>query len=132
MNEFVDILVIGAGPSGCVSSCYLHNNGVKVKVVEKAKFPRLVVGESLIPRAMDHFEEAGLLDALNKMNFEKKTGARFIRGEQVCDFDFSQNYTDGWTWTWQVPRADFDHTMSQEAIRRSEEHTSELQSRPHL
>lgn len=118
MNEFVDILVIGAGPSGCVSSCYLHNNGVKVKVVEKAKFPRLVVGESLIPRAMDHFEEAGLLDALNKMNFEKKTGARFIRGEQVCDFDFSQNYTDGWTWTWQVPRADFDHTMSQEAIRK--------------
>ena len=118
MNEFVDVLIIGAGPSGCVSSCYLHNNGAKVKVVEKTKFPRLVVGESLIPRVMDHFEEAGLLDALHKMNFEKKLGARFIRGEEVCDFNFSQNYTDGWTWTWQVPRADFDNTMAQEVIRK--------------
>ena len=118
MNEFVDVLVIGAGPSGCVSSCYLHNNGAKVKVVEKTKFPRLVVGESLIPRAMEHFHEAGLFDALDKMNFEKKPGARFIRGEEVCDFDFSQNYTEGWTWTWQVPRADFDNTMAQEVIRK--------------
>lgn len=118
MNEFVDVLVIGAGPSGCVSSCYLHNNGAKVKVVEKTKFPRLVVGESLIPRAMDHFHEAGLFDALDKMNFKKKPGARFIRGEEVCDFDFSQNYTEGWTWTWQVPRADFDNTMAQEVIRK--------------
>lgn len=118
MNEFVDVLVIGAGPSGCVSSCYLHNNGAKVKVVEKTKFPRLVVGESLIPRVMDHFEEAGLMDALQKMNFEKKPGARFIRGNEVCHFNFSENYTDGWTWTWQVPRADFDNTMAQEVIRK--------------
>lgn len=118
MNEFVDVLVIGAGPSGCVSSCYLHNNGAKVKVVEKTKFPRLVVGESLIPRVMDHFDEAGLMDALQKMNFEKKPGARFIRGNEVCHFNFSENYTDGWTWTWQVPRADFDNTMAQEVIRK--------------
>ncbi|RYG26312.1 MAG: FAD-binding protein, partial [Chitinophagaceae bacterium] len=60
LKEVVDVLVIGAGPSGCVSACHLHNNGVKVKMVEKTKFPRLVVGESLIPRVMDHFEEAGL------------------------------------------------------------------------
>ncbi len=118
MNEFVDVLVIGAGPSGCVSSCYLHNNGAKVKVVEKTKFPRLVVGESLIPRVMDHFDEAGLMDALQKMNFEKKPGARFIRGNEVCHFNFSENYTDGWTWTWQVPRADFDNAMAQEVIRK--------------
>ena len=34
-QEFVDVLVIGAGPSGCVSSSYLHQNNIKVKVVEK-------------------------------------------------------------------------------------------------
>ena len=50
-KEVTDVLVIGAGPSGCVSAAYLHNNGVKVRVVEKTKFPRLVVGESLIPRS---------------------------------------------------------------------------------
>jgi flavin-dependent dehydrogenase len=117
-KEFVDVLVIGAGPSGCVSASYLHKNKVKVKVVEKAKFPRLVVGESLIPRVMDHFAEAELYDALNAMNFEKKLGARFIRGEEICVFDFSQKFGEGWDWTWQVPRADFDNTMAQEVIRK--------------
>ncbi|WP_432670179.1 NAD(P)/FAD-dependent oxidoreductase [Flavobacterium sp. SM2513] len=116
--EFVDVLVIGAGPSGCVSSSYLHNNGIKVKVVEKTRFPRLVVGESLIPRVMDHFAEAGLLEALDTMNFEKKLGARFIRGKEICLFDFSNKFSEGWDWTWQVPRADFDNAMAQEIIRK--------------
>ena len=118
IKEFVDVLVIGAGPSGCVSAGHLHNNGVKVKVVEKTKFPRLVVGESLIPRVMDHFDEAGLFPALDAMNFEKKLGARFIRGEEICVFDFSDKYGKGWDWTWQIPRADFDNTMAQEIIRK--------------
>ncbi|MEN2414457.1 NAD(P)/FAD-dependent oxidoreductase [Flavobacterium mesophilum] len=117
-KEFVDVLVIGAGPSGCVSASYLHKNNVKVKVVEKAKFPRLVVGESLIPRVMDHFAEAELFDALNAMNFEKKLGARFIRGAEICNFDFSIKFGEGWDWTWQVPRADFDNTMAQEVVRK--------------
>lgn len=118
LQEFVDVLIIGAGPSGCVSASYLHKNGVKIKVVEKTVFPRIVVGESLIPRVMDHFEEAGLLEDLDKMGFEKKTGARFIRGEEVCVFDFSKKFTKGWDWTWQVPRGDFDNTMAQAIIKK--------------
>lgn len=112
----VDVLVIGAGPSGCVAASYLHNNGVKIKVVEKSKFPRFVIGESLIPRVMDHFDEAGLLDSLKAMDFEKKFGARFLRKGEVCEFDFSDKFGEGWDWTWQVPRADFDNTLAQEVI----------------
>ena len=117
-KEVTDVLVIGAGPSGCVSAAYLHNNGVKVRVVEKTKFPRLVVGESLIPRVMDHFEEAGFMPALEAQKYEVKWGARFIRGEQVCQFDFGKKYGKGWDWTWQVPRADFDNVLAQEVIRK--------------
>ena len=65
-NESVDVLIIGAGPSGAVSAAYLFKQGLKVKVVEKSKFPRFVIGESLLPRCMDHFEEVGLLKALKK------------------------------------------------------------------
>jgi flavin-dependent dehydrogenase len=111
-NESVDVLIIGAGPSGAVSAAYLHKQGFKVKVVEKSKFPRFVIGESLLPRCMDHFEEVGLLDALKEQNFEVKAGARFMRGEKICNFDFSKKYTEGWNWTWQVPRADFDKTLT--------------------
>ncbi|WP_053978202.1 NAD(P)/FAD-dependent oxidoreductase [Mangrovimonas xylaniphaga] len=110
----VDVLIIGAGPSGCVSAAYLHKQGLKIKVIEKSKFPRFVIGESLLPRCMDHFEEVGLLDCLKAQNFEVKAGARFLRDDIVCNFDFSQKHTEGWNWTWQVPRADFDNTLAQE------------------
>ncbi|PUV24881.1 NAD(P)/FAD-dependent oxidoreductase [Sphingobacterium athyrii] len=116
--EEVDILIIGAGPSGAVAAGYLQKQGVKIKVVEKSRFPRIVVGESLIPRVMDHFDEAGLFDALDAQGFEKKFGARFIRGEDICIFDFSDKFSPGWDWTWQIPRADFDLEMANELIRK--------------
>jgi flavin-dependent dehydrogenase len=116
-KEFVDVLIIGAGPSGSIAASYLNNNDIKVKVLEKSFFPRFVIGESLIPRCMDHFDEAGLLDCIKSMNFEKKRGARFIRDQQVCNFDFSKKFTKGWDWTWQVPRADFDNALALEMIK---------------
>lgn len=113
-NKKVDVLVIGAGPSGAVASAYLKKQGLDTVVIEKAKFPRFVIGESLLPRSMEHFEEVELLSCLKKQNFEKKKGARFIRGNEVCNFDFSKKFTEGWDWTWQVPRADFDKTLTDE------------------
>ncbi len=114
-QENVDVLIIGAGPSGSVAAAYLHKQGLKIKVVEKSKFPRFVIGESLIPRCMDHFEAVGLLDCLKAMNFEVKDGARFMNNKGVvCNFDFSKKHGDGWDWTWQVPRADFDKALTDE------------------
>jgi flavin-dependent dehydrogenase len=46
----------------------------------------------------------------------KKTGSTFLRGDEVCIFDFSNKFGEGWDWTWQVPRADFDNTLAQEVI----------------
>ncbi|NNE78144.1 MAG: NAD(P)-binding protein [Pricia sp.] len=113
-KEIVDVLIIGAGPSGSVAAAYLHKKGFKIKVVEKNTFPRFVIGESLIPRCMDHFEAVGLLPCLENQNFEIKRGARFIKKERICDFDFSEKHGQGWNWTWQVPRADFDKALTDE------------------
>ncbi len=120
-HRFVEVLVIGAGPSGCVSAAYLHSQGIKVHVVEKSVFPRFVIGESLLPRCMDHFEEVGLLEGLKAFGFEKKFGARFIKGDKICEFDFSKKHTKGWDWTWQVPRADFDKVLVDELIKKGVE-----------
>jgi flavin-dependent dehydrogenase len=114
IEESVEVLVIGAGPSGCVSAAYLKNNNINVKIVEKSKFPRYVIGESLLPRCMDHFDEVGLLDVLKLQNYEIKRGARFLRKNEVCNFDFSLKHTDGWDWTWQVPRGHFDNVLAEE------------------
>jgi flavin-dependent dehydrogenase len=112
IKKQVDVLVIGAGPSGTIAAAIMHKAGLGVQIVEKMRFPRFVIGESLLPRCMEALEEAGLLDAVKARNFQQKFGAKFIREDKLCDFNFSQQYTPGWSWTWQVPRAEFDKTLA--------------------
>lgn len=113
----VDVLVIGAGPSGTVAASHVHQGGLSVRIVEKQRFPRFVIGESLLPRCMESLESAGFLPALESVGFQKKDGARFVYNGQVCDFDFNRQFSQGWTWTWQVPRAEMDQVMAQECER---------------
>jgi flavin-dependent dehydrogenase len=110
--EKTDVLVIGAGPAGCIAASIVHKNGLKVRVVEKVKFPRFVIGESLLPRVMDHLDETGLLADVEAQGFQKKFGAKFVMGDKVCDFNFADQFTKGWSWTWQVQRAQFDQVLA--------------------
>ena len=109
--ENVDVLIIGAGPAGSIAASLIHQAGLKARVVEKEKFPRFVIGESLLPRCMEVLEEAKFLNVLERRGFQKKFGAKFVLDEKVADYNFSDQFTNGWSWTWQVPRADFDTTL---------------------
>ncbi len=118
MPEKIDVLIIGAGPAGSVAAAMIHKSGYSVRVVEREKFPRFVIGESLLPRCMEVLEEADLLGAVEAQHFQKKFGAKFMRGDQVADFKFSDQFSPGWTWTWQVQRAEFDLALITEVQRR--------------
>jgi flavin-dependent dehydrogenase len=111
-KERVDVLVIGAGPSGTVAASIVHKAGYSVKIVEKLKFPRFVIGESLLPRCMEALMEAGFVDAVKEKGFQEKTGAKFVKNGKICDYFFADQFTAGWNWTWQVPRAEFDKTLA--------------------
>jgi flavin-dependent dehydrogenase len=111
-TEKVDVLVIGAGPSGTVAASIVNKAGYKVKIVEKMKFPRFVIGESLLPRCMEALTEAGFVDAVKERKFQEKFGAKFVKNGKICDYLFADQFTDGWTWTWQVPRGEFDKTLA--------------------
>lgn len=106
------MLVIGAGPAGTVAASIINKAGFKVKIVEKMKFPRFVIGESLLPRCMEALEEAGFLDAVKACGFQEKFGAKFVKNGKVCDYFFADQFTPGWSWTWQVPRGEFDKTLA--------------------
>jgi flavin-dependent dehydrogenase len=114
-SEKVDVLVIGAGPSGSVAASIVNKGGFKVKIVEKEKFPRFVIGESLLPRCMEALDAAGFLEDVKKCGFQEKFGAKFVKDGKTCDFNFSKQFTQGWTWTWQVPRAEFDLVLAKSA-----------------
>ncbi|RAW00145.1 NAD(P)/FAD-dependent oxidoreductase [Pseudochryseolinea flava] len=110
-----DVLVIGAGPAGSIAAAMIHKAGYNVMVVEREKFPRFVIGESLLPRCMEVLSDAELLEAVKREKFQEKFGAKFMRGEnEVADYNFADQFTKGWNWTWQVPRASFDLALATE------------------
>lgn len=111
-KEKVDVLVIGAGPSGTVAASIINKAGYSVKIVEKLKFPRFVIGESLLPRCMEALTEAGFVEAVKEKGFQEKFGAKFVRDGKICDYFFADQFTPGWNWTWQVPRGEFDKTLA--------------------
>jgi flavin-dependent dehydrogenase len=112
MNQQVDVLVIGAGPAGTVAAAIIHKAGFRVRIVEKQQFPRFVIGESLLPRCMEALEEAGFLEAVKAAGFQEKGGAKFEKNGKICDYSFEDTFTKGWTWTWQVPRSEFDKILA--------------------
>jgi flavin-dependent dehydrogenase len=107
-----DVLVIGAGPAGTVAASIIKQAGFKVTIVEKLKFPRFVIGESLLPRCMEALTEAKFLDAVKQAGFQEKNGAKFVKNGKICDYQFADQFTPGWNWTWQVPREEFDKILA--------------------
>ena len=111
-KEKTDVLVIGAGPAGTVAASIIKQAGFKVTIVEKLKFPRFVIGESLLPRCMEALTEAKFLDAVKQAGFQEKFGAKFVKNGKICDYLFADQFTPGWNWTWQVPREEFDKILA--------------------
>ncbi|MES2626115.1 MAG: NAD(P)/FAD-dependent oxidoreductase [Pseudomonadota bacterium] len=115
--ESFDVVVIGAGPAGSLASALLNKAGIKVLVLEKQKFPRFSIGESLLPQLMVFLEKADMLDAVRAGNFQFKNGAAFRRGSSYTAFNFEQKFSKGPGTTYQVKRADFDKRIADEAER---------------
>ncbi|MDO6566965.1 NAD(P)/FAD-dependent oxidoreductase [Alteromonas sp. 1_MG-2023] len=116
-TEIFDIVVIGAGPAGAVSSALLNKKGYRVLVIEKQHFPRFSIGESMLPQCMTYLEQAGMLDAVEKAQFQYKNGAAFCRGNEYEHFDFREKFSPGWGTTFQVQRDSFDKILADESAK---------------
>ena len=95
LPDRVDVLVIGAGPSGAIASALLVKKGYSVLVLEKEQFPRFSIGESLLPQCMVYIEEAGMLDAINAGGFQFKNGAAFYHDGKHTQFNFTEKFSAG-------------------------------------
>lgn len=121
MNNHYDVIVIGAGPAGTVAAAKILKEGLTVKLIEKLEFPRFVIGESLLPHCMDYLDELDLLPAIVEQKFQIKNGVCFYHENERCDFLFENQYTDGWNYTYQVKRANFDLALANRVLEQGAE-----------
>ena len=112
-----DILIIGGGPSGSTAAAYARKEGFSVCLVEREKFPRFHIGESLLPHGNDIMRETGAWPKIEAAGFIKKFGASFhlANGQASKEIIFSQGIVRGLDQTFQVGRAKFDNILLEHA-----------------
>jgi flavin-dependent dehydrogenase len=105
-----DAIIIGGGPGGSTAGAKLARAGLKVLILEREKFPRFHVGESLIPYGNDVLREIGVWEKLEKGGFMVKPGAEFTLGNSkgFLRFWFGKNLKPQYAETFQVERSRFD------------------------
>lgn len=112
-----EVVIIGAGPAGAVAAGLLRRKGHEVLVLERQRFPRFSIGESLLAHCLEFIDEAGMLPAVQAAGFQEKNGAAFAWGERYTAFDFRDKFSPGPGTTFQVLRARFDQILADEAAR---------------
>jgi flavin-dependent dehydrogenase len=109
-----DALIIGGGPAGSSSAAILAEYGHRVLVVEREKFPRYHIGESLIPFTFQPLERIGMLPKMRASHFVKKYSVTFVQphGTRSQPFYFYDRYDkETVAQTWQVLRSEFDQML---------------------
>ncbi|MEV5488181.1 FAD-dependent oxidoreductase [Streptomyces bobili] len=109
MTAPVDVLVVGAGPSGLALGIDLARRGVDALVVEKADglFPGSR-GKGIQPRTMEVFDDLGVLDAVRTAAGTYPVGMIWQDGRRVAEhpmFDPAEASEDSpYNEPWMIPQ----------------------------
>ena len=108
-----DVAVLGGGPAGAIAAAHLARRGRRVLVLERERFPRFHIGESLLATCNEVFDAVGLGEKVRAAGFPVKRGATFISHDGVHDryADFSASPELTVPRAWQVERARFDQLL---------------------
>ncbi|MFO0635070.1 MAG: NAD(P)/FAD-dependent oxidoreductase [Nannocystaceae bacterium] len=115
--EQYDVAVVGGGPAGaCMAAC-LARASVRVVVVERERFPRFHIGESLLPSCLPPLQRMGV--ALDGGEHVLKRGAAFFdeRTGEHNYFGFDEALPGLPEFAYQVDRAVFDRALLDAARR---------------
>ena len=108
-----DVIIIGAGPAGSTAAALLAEHGHRVLVLEREKFPRYHIGESLLPFTFGPLKRLGLTQKMRQSAFVKKYSVQFVSpsGRASQPFYFSTRYPDDIAQTYQVLRSELDQLL---------------------
>src|SRR5580700_32330 len=130
-SKHYDAIVIGGGPAGSAASTILAMKGRKVVVLEKEKFPRYHIGESLLPFGFFTLERIGMLQKMKGSHFVKKYSVQFVSpdGRQSQPFYFHTHLEHEAAQTWQVLRSELDQMLLDNAREKGAEVIEEITAR---
>src|SRR5499426_1888271 len=113
LDSSPDVVVIGGGPAGSTVSTLMAQQGLKVQLFERERFPRFHIGESLIPETYWVLKRLNMLPKMQKSHFVKKYSVQFVNsaGRESAPFYFWDNKPHECSQTWQVVRSEFDKLM---------------------
>jgi flavin-dependent dehydrogenase len=109
-----DAIIIGGGPAGSSSAAILAGHGHRALILEREKFPRYHIGESLLPFTFQPLQRLGLIDKMRASAFVKKYSVQFVSpsGRASQPFYFFNRYDrETVAQTWQVLRSEFDQML---------------------
>jgi flavin-dependent dehydrogenase len=117
MEKTWDAIIIGGGPAGSTAAATLRQAGRRVLVLEKEKFPRFHIGESLLPYNRPIFDEIGVWPKIQAAGFMPKRGAQFWMGDGSMHtrLNFSKGSFTEFPESIQVERAKFDDILLRHA-----------------
>src|SRR5947209_12999589 len=115
-NNF-DAIIIGGGPAGSAAGAVLAEHGHNALLLEREKFPRYHIGESLLPFTFQPLQRLGLIDKMRRSPFIKKYSVQFVSpsGRASQPFYFSSRYSEDIAQTWQLLRSEFDSMLMDNA-----------------
>ena len=107
-----DVIVIGGGPGGSTTATMLARKGLRVLLLERDRFPRDHVGESLLPASMPVLQELGVLSAVQQAGFLPKWGATMVWGKDPVPWSWYFKETNQqYPHSYQVWRPQFDQIL---------------------
>lgn len=112
-----DVIVAGAGPAGSATATLCAMQGRRVLLIEKERFPRFHIGESLMPATWWSFQRLGLVEKMKRSPFPRKHSVQFFlgSGQATSPFYFSSIDPSEASVTWQVERSQFDRMLIEHA-----------------
>lgn len=116
-SQPTDVVVIGGGPAGSTAATLIAQQGFRVQLFEREKFPRFHIGESLIPETYWVLKRLNMLSKMQHSRFVKKHSVQFVNatGKISAPFYFWDNKPHECSQTWQVVRSEFDQMMLENA-----------------